>query len=330
MGDFIQSPKALALQVSCGLTSCFIVYLFLSALQRYKKSLHLCNNWDNCDSIFLYLCIGFIKLSDMKIVLIGAGNLATQLGMALSQAGQQMVQVYSRTAEHASELAAKLGCDYTANIDEITPNADIYIISVKDDAIATLAELVGRKAGQAIVVHTAGSIDMQVLQPHAQHYGVLYPMQTFSKNKRVDFKPIPCFLEASDQETLAAIRTIAESISENVVLASSTQRKKIHLAAVLACNFTNHCYRLAEKVLQEEQIDFKLFLPLIDETARKVAVLSPKQAQTGPMMRWDTGVMQMQTDLLSDERTKQIYRLMAESIHADATSADDTCHQQKA
>jgi hypothetical protein len=112
-----------------------------------------------------------------------------------------------------------------------------------------------------------------------------------------------------------------------VVLADSAKRKKIHLAAVLACNFTNHCYRLAEKVLQEEQIDFKLFLPLIDETANKVAHLSPKQAQTGPMVRYDVGVMQMQKDLLSDERTKQIYQLMADSIHDDATSADDTCHQ---
>ena len=266
----------------------------------------------------------------MKIVLIGAGNLATQLGLALSQAGQQMVQVYSRTAEHASELAAKLGCDFTTNIDEITPNADIYIISVKDDAIATLAELVGRKAGQAIVVHTAGSIAMQVLQPHAQHYGVLYPMQTFSKNKRVDFKPIPCFIEASDDATLATIRTLAESVSQNVVPATSAQRKKLHLAAVLACNFANHCYRLAEKVLEEEQMDFKLFLPLIDETAKKVSQLSPKQAQTGPMMRWDTGVMQMQMALLNDERTRQIYQLMAESIHADATSADDTCRRPEA
>ena len=266
----------------------------------------------------------------MKIVLIGAGNLATQLGLALGEAGQQMVQVYSRTAEHASELAAKLGCDFTTNIDEITPNADIYIISVKDDAIATLAEKVGRKAGQAIVVHTAGSIAMEVLQPHAQHYGVLYPMQTFSKNKRVDFKPIPCFIEASDEATLATIRTLAESVAEKVVPATSAQRKKLHLAAVLACNFANHCYRLAEKVLEEEQMDFKLFLPLIDETARKVAHLSPKQAQTGPMMRWDTGVMQMQMALLKDERTRQIYQLMAESIHADATSADDTCRRPEA
>ena len=255
----------------------------------------------------------------MKIVFIGSGNLATQLGLALNEAGQQIVQVFSRTAEHASELAAKLGCAYTTSIDEISENADIYIISVKDDAIATLAEKVGRKAQQAIIVHTAGSIAMQVLQPYAKRYGVLYPMQTFSKNKPVDFKPIPCFIEASDDATLSAIRTLAESVSQNVVPATSAQRKKLHLAAVLACNFTNHCYRLAEKVLEEEQMDFKLFLPLIDETARKVATLSPKQAQTGPMMRWDTGVMQMQMELLNDERTRQIYKLMAESIHEDAT-----------
>ncbi|MBQ1890223.1 MAG: DUF2520 domain-containing protein, partial [Selenomonas sp.] len=160
--------------------------------------------------------------------------------------------------------------------------------------------------------------------------GVLYPMQTFSKNKRVDFKPIPCFIEASDEATLATIRTLAASVSEHVVPATSAQRKKLHLAAVLACNFANHCYRLAEKVLEEEQMDFKLFLPLIDETARKVAHLSPKQAQTGLMMRWDTGVMQMQMALLKDERTRQIYQLMAESIHADATSADDTCRRPEA
>lgn len=266
----------------------------------------------------------------MKIVIIGSGNLATQLSLALSDAGQTILQVFSKTEEHAQELAGKLGCTYTASADEVDGNADVYIISVKDDAISKIAQKVCEKAKNAVVVHTAGSIAMEVLKPHAQHYGVFYPMQTFSKNRRVSFKEIPCFLEASDDETLNTIRRIADGISENVVLADSAKRKKIHLAAVLACNFTNHCYRLAEKVLQEEQIDFNLFLPLIDETARKVSVLSPKKAQTGPMMRWDTGVMDMQINLLNDERTKQIYRLMAESIHEDATSADDTCHQPRA
>lgn len=256
----------------------------------------------------------------MKIVIIGSGNLATQLALALKDAGQNVLQVFSRKEEHAQELAEKIGCRYTADIDEIDGNADVYIISVKDDAISEIAAKVCDKAKNAVFVHTAGSIAMDVLKGKAEHYGVLYPMQTFSKNRKVDFKPIPCFLEASDDETLGKISQLAGSVSDNIVLADSEKRKKIHLAAVLACNFTNHCYRLAEKVLQEELIDFRLFLPLIDETAKKVSVLSPKQAQTGPMMRWDTGVMQMQIDLLGDERTKQIYRLMAESIHEDAQS----------
>lgn len=205
----------------------------------------------------------------MNIVIIGSGNLATQLSLALSDAGQHILQVYSRAEEHARKLAEKIGCRYTVNIDEITEKADVYIISVKDDAISNIAEKVGKKAKKGLLVHTAGSINMDVLKGNTQHYGVLYPMQTFSKNRRVDFKPIPCFLEASDEEALKTIRQLAESVSDHVVLADSAKRKKIHLAAVLACNFTNHCYRLAEKVLQEEQIDFNLFLPLIDETAKK-------------------------------------------------------------
>ena len=159
---------------------------------------------------------------------------------------------------------------------------------------------------------------MDVLKGKAEHYGVLYPMQTFSKTRKVDFRPIPCFLEASDDETLSAIRSIAESISDNVVLADSAQRKKIHLAAVLACNFTNHCYRLAEKVLQEEQIDFNLFLPLINETAKKVNTVSPKLAQTGPAVRWDTNVMNKHLQLLAETpEWQKIYELLSKSIHDD-------------
>jgi predicted short-subunit dehydrogenase-like oxidoreductase (DUF2520 family) len=121
---------------------------------------------------------------------------------------------------------------------------------------------------------------------------------------------------------LAAVRKLAESISEHVVDCDSEKRKKMHLAAVLACNLTNHCYRLAERVLEREQIDFGLFLPLIEETARKVKTMSPKDAQTGPMVRYDKSVMAMQMAMLPDERSREIYRLMAESIHEDYTSKD--------
>jgi predicted short-subunit dehydrogenase-like oxidoreductase (DUF2520 family) len=249
--------------------------------------------------------------------MIGSGNLATHLSLALQRAGHDILQVYSRTEEHARLLAERLGCDTAGSTDAIRTDADAYIFAVKDDAIGELATAIGQQARPGIMIHTAGSVPMSIFQGKARHYGVLYPMQTFSKNREVDFRPIPCFIEASDAQTLDTIQQLAEGISEKVVEASSERRRKLHLAAVLACNLTNHCYRLAERVLEEEQTDFQLFLPLIMETARKVTQLSPREAQTGPMVRYDTQVMERQMQLLSDERTRQIYRLMAESIHED-------------
>ena len=223
----------------------------------------------------------------MKIVIIGSGNLATQLALALKDANQEIVQIFSRTSAHAQELADKIGCAYTASLEAVLPDAELYILAVKDDALAALAANLCAARTDALFLHTAGSMPMDVFKGHALQYGVLYPMQTFSKNRRVNFREIPCFIEASSPS---------------------------------ACNLTNHCYRLAERVLEAEQIDFRLFLPLIEETARKVRTLSPKDAQTGPMVRYDQNVMQMQMAMLPDDRTREIYRLMAESIHDDATT----------
>ena len=256
----------------------------------------------------------------MKIVIIGSGNLATQLALALKDVNHSIVQIFSRTASHAQELANKIGCSYTASLEAVLSDAELYILAVKDDALASLAATLCASRPGALFLHTAGSMPLSVFEGHASQYGVLYPMQTFSKNRRVNFREIPCFVEASSPEALAIIRTLAESISDHVVDCDSEKRKKMHLAAVLACNLTNHCYRLAERVLDAEQIDFRLFLPLIEETARKVKTLSPKDAQTGPMVRYDQNVMQMQIAMLPDDRTREIYRLMAESIHDDATT----------
>ena len=253
----------------------------------------------------------------MKIVMIGSGNLATQLSLALKDAGQEIVHIFSRTATHAQTLAEQIGCPYTTSVDAILHDADVYIFSVKDDALSTLVSAVCGSRQQGLFLHTAGSMPMDLFKGHATQYGVLYPMQTFSKTRRVNFREIPCFIEASSAEALATIRQLSESISEHVVDCDSEKRKKMHLAAVLACNLTNHCYRLAERVLEAEQIDFRLFLPLIEETARKVTMMSPREAQTGPMVRNDQNVMEMQMSMLSDARTREIYRLMAESIHED-------------
>ena len=253
----------------------------------------------------------------MRIVIIGSGNLATQLALALKATGKEVVQVYSRTEEHAKALANKIGCDYTSTTEAICRHADLYIIAIKDDAIGEVAATLCKNCPQSLFIHTAGSVPMDVFKGHAVQYGVLYPMQTFSKNRQVDFREIPCFIEASDDESLAAIRQLAGSLSSHVVDCDSERRKKMHLAAVLACNLANHCYRLAERVVEAEHIDFRLFQPLIMETARKVATMSPRDAQTGPMVRYDQRVMDMQIQMLPDERTRDIYRLMADSIHED-------------
>ena len=275
----------------------------------------------------------------MQIVFLGSGNLATNLSLALKAAGEDIIQIFSRTKENAQALADKLHCDSCTSISDIRTDADVYIFSVKDDALPSLIEQLAVKFSSSlsteesggrvpIFLHTAGSVPMSVFPSNIQtpprglgglSYGVLYPMQTFSKDRAVNFREIPCFIEASDNATLGIIKDMASKISDNVVEYSSDKRKKLHLAAVFACNMTNHCYRLAEKVLEEEGIDFSLYQPLIQETANKVRELSPRKAQTGPMVRYDRNIMDAQIDLINDERTRQIYRLMADSIHEDST-----------
>ena len=270
-----------------------------------------------------------------KIVFLGSGNLATNLSLALKAAGEEIIQIFSRTQENAQALADKLHCASCTSINEIRTDADVYIFSVKDDALPSLIEQLSQHLNSPsgagggdhtpILLHTAGSVPMSVF-PETMHYelctmnyGVLYPMQTFSKDRSVNFREIPCFVEASDNNTLEEIKTLASKISDHVLEMSSEKRRKLHLAAVFACNMTNHCYRLAEKVLEEEGIDFSLYLPLIQETANKVKKLSPRKAQTGPMVRYDKTIMDAQIALINDERTRQIYRLMADSIHEDST-----------
>lgn len=248
----------------------------------------------------------------MKIVFIGSGNLATHLATALVMAGENVVQVYSKTYEHAQILADKVRGVAVSSIDEICNDADAYIISIKDDALPSVVEQLRKGRADRLFVHTAGSVPMSVLGSHA---AVLYPMQTFSKSREVNFREIPCFIEATDDEAYKLVAHLAHTVSDKVVDLDSDKRRKLHLSAVFACNFVNHCYHLAERIMADAGLDFDLLLPLIDETARKVHRLSPHDAQTGPMVRNDRKVMDKQMELISDERTQEIYKLLAESIY---------------
>lgn len=255
----------------------------------------------------------------MKISIIGSGNVATHMAMAMKLAGNDIIQVYSHTLEHAQVLAGRLGCDATESVEGLSADADVYVFSIKDDHIRGVAERLAQRQGFAdkVFIHTAGSIPMDVFRGLTAHYGVLYPMQTLSKSRSIDFRKVPCFTEASDPQTMDIINELADGITDRKQEASSETRRRMHLAAVFASNMTNHCYRMAERIVSKEGIDFSLFLPLIEETAKKVTEMKPKEAQTGPMVRNDIGVMNSQLELLEDERMRSIYRLMAESIYND-------------
>lgn len=252
----------------------------------------------------------------MKIVLIGAGNLATSLGKALLDAGNDILQVYSRTMESAATLASTVGGSPVTKIDSVTKDADVYIVSIKDSAIAEIAPLLCKDRGEKIFLHTAGSVPADVFKGMALHYGVLYPMQTFSKTKPLKFNNIPCFIEGNDDYTFETVHQLADSISERVYVLSSEARKHLHLAAVFACNFVNHCYEISSEILAKHNIPFDVMLPLIDETATKVHQMNPKDAQTGPAVRYDQNVIRMQSEMLRENPIfKQIYECMSLSIH---------------
>ena len=214
----------------------------------------------------------------MRIALIGRGRVATHLLKALLQAGHEVVSVNSRTLE------------------ELPLEADVYILSVKDSALQdVIRNAVKGREGQ-LFVHTAGSMSMDLFKGCCARYGVLYPMQTFSLDREVNFREIPLFIEASDAATFQQIRALADSVSQHVYELSTADRRYLHLAAVFACNFTNHCYALAADVLAQKGLPFDVMLPLID-----------------PAVRGDQNVMDAQSALL-DDRLATIYMLMSESI----------------
>lgn len=260
----------------------------------------------------------------MKIVMIGAGNLATNLGNALLEAGHDFVQVYSRTMESAQALATKVGGAPTTDLTKLNKDADIYIFAVKDSVLCELIPVVCKGREQKVFLHTAGSIPVDVFKGMALHYGVLYPMQTFTKSRQVDFKEIPVFIEANDVFAAERIVRMAESITDRIYSLSSEDRKYLHLSAVFACNFVNHCYDMAAGILEKRSIPFDVLLPLIDETARKVHELMPDEAQTGPAVRYDENVIRSQSMMLKDNPLmKDIYERMSVSINRNSKKRHD-------
>lgn len=251
----------------------------------------------------------------MKVVFIGSGNLATWLSLEMKRAGLTICQIYSRTDRHAEHLAKALACPWTTSVEAISADADLYVFSLKDTALQPVLDKMKPNGG--LWIHTAGSMPLEIFKGYTSRYGVMYPLQTFSKERTVDFKEIPLFLEASSDTEAQVLKEIAVRLSRNVSFLSSDRRRSLHLAAVFACNFVNRMYALAGRILEEKDIPFNVLLPLIDETAAKVHTMNPVKAQTGPAVRYDENVIHNHLAMLSDPDMQAIYRQISQSIYKE-------------
>lgn len=249
----------------------------------------------------------------MKIIILGAGNVATHLALALHHAGHEIVQIYSRTEASAKALATQINAQFTNEVDEITNEAELYMYAVSDSALGGLVG--GVFAPDAIHVHTAGSISMDIFEGKRKHFGVFYPLQTFSKNKAVNFAEIPVFVEGSNNAVVETLRELASTISNQQFELNSEQRMKMHLSAVFCCNFVNYFYSVAYKLVKENDLPFEVLIPLIMETADKIKTLNPIEAQTGPARRNDIPVMEKHlTQLNNHPQWQQLYNQLSQMI----------------
>lgn len=250
----------------------------------------------------------------MRISLIGSGNVAAVLGRKCVQSGHEIVEVCGRNEPDVEVLANMLQAAVCTNFSKIRTDAECYIIAVSDAAIPVVADQV--KLDKKLVVHTAGSVSKDVLNISSKNYGVLYPLQ--SLRKEMDVIPaIPILVDGNTADDRTLIYDIARSLSDQVQLANDEQRLKLHVAAVLVSNFTNHLYALAETYCKKEQVDFKLLLPLIVSIAERLHDFSAISVQTGPAIRNDEPTINRHLELLKDHpEVARFYKLFSESIQA--------------
>lgn len=257
----------------------------------------------------------------MKVVILGAGNLATRLSLEMHRKGMRIAQVFSQTETSAKTLAKRLGAMSITDLSAVDTDADLYIFAVKDSILESILQQMNTTSG--LWVHTAGSIPVELLEQYHDRCGVLYPLQSFSKTREVDFSVIPVFIEAQHADDLKLLKKISGALTERVVELTSDKRKKLHLAAVFANNFANHMYAQAASILEDEGLKFDYLVPLIDETASKIHEMLPIEAQTGPAIRYDESVIEKHIQMLTDQDSRDIYAIVSKSIHKLSQKKDE-------
>ena len=251
-----------------------------------------------------------------KIAFVGAGNVAWHLAQALATAGHEVVAVYSRQEANRNELASILPEAKTLSTPDFTALAvDIILIAVPDAALQQVASEL-KVAPGSVVAHTSGSQPLAILNVvQGAQPAVFYPLQTFSKAKPVNLQLVPILIEAADESIAQALEALAQSISSKVQRVDSEARKHLHLAAVFACNFTNHLLGISQQLLQEANLPTELLHPLVQETIAKAMQQHPYQAQTGPAIRHDDNVIQAHLQMLQQHpRFQDLYQKLTESI----------------
>lgn len=254
------------------------------------------------------------KDKPVEAVVIGSGNVASVVVPALEKAGAISVrQVYSPTPEHASALAGLLAvAEAVSDPSAVDMTAELYLVSVKDDAIGKVAAQMGRN--DAVWLHTSGGVESSVMAPLTDSFGVFYPLQTFSRGVEVDLSVVPVFIQGSDERSLGVARRLGEAISGKVYEADGPMRAKLHAAAVYACNFTNHLWAIADDILRRETgTDLGVLRPLLEETMRKALTIRPVDGQTGPARRGDRGVIEKHKSLLTQDEA-QLYETLSQHI----------------
>ncbi len=258
----------------------------------------------------------------MRIVILGSGNVATHMSKALFNAGFDISQIYSRNIDSAKLLANEVNAEFCNITEAILLNADVYIYAIKDDALKTL--LLEVKNDDGMHIHVSGSTNINIFEGVKQRYAVIYPLQTLSKNKAIDFGTVPLFVEANNAESMEMIWEMSNKISGNVRKIDSQQRQSLHVAAVFACNFSNYLCNIAFDVLANNNLEFELLQPLIAETANKLKTLQPYDAQTGPAVRFDKQIIDKHMDFLSDnENVQNLYEMLSKMIYQKHNSKND-------
>ena len=249
----------------------------------------------------------------MKIVIFGSGNVATHIAKKLAKTEYKIIQIISKRLINAKKLANTINCSYSNEINNIV-DADLYILSVKDDVISDI--VLHKKLQNKFIVHTSGSVPLTALSRNTKHYGVFYPLQTFNKNSEVNFSDIPLCIEASGEKEYSILENIAQSISRNVIKINSEQRKKMHIAAVFVNNFVNHLFTLANKIIEEENINPDILQSLITITFENIMKNNAFDIQTGPAKRNDRETINKHLKILEEysKNYAEVYKILTESI----------------